>query len=68
VAELTSGCGVSLGELLGVGSVCVSLGESLLPIAVDADEDGTNEPGDGDGGLDNVEQVDRSWPTVGSGT
>jgi hypothetical protein len=66
VPELVGGCGVSLGKLLGVGLACVSLDESLL--AVDADEDGTDEPGDRDRGLDDVERVARSWPTVGSGT
>jgi hypothetical protein len=68
VSELASGCGVSLGKLLGIGSACVSLDESLLAVAVDTDEDGTDEPGDSDRGLDNVERVERSWPTVGSRT
>jgi hypothetical protein len=45
VPELVGGCGVSLGELFGVGSMCVSLDESLLAVAVDADEDGADEPG-----------------------
>jgi hypothetical protein len=67
VSELASGCRVSLGELLGIGSACVSLDESLLAVAVDADEDGTDEPGDGDRDLDDVERVARSWPTVGRG-
>jgi hypothetical protein len=31
--------------LLGVDSACVSLDESLLAVAVDADEDGADEPG-----------------------
>jgi hypothetical protein len=66
VPELIGGCRVSLGKLLGVGSVCVSLDESLLAVAIDANEDGADEPGDGDRGLDDVERVDRSWPTVGS--
>jgi hypothetical protein len=53
--------------LLGVGSACVSLDKSLLAVAVDADEDGADEPGDGDRGLDDVERVINSWPTVGRG-
>jgi hypothetical protein len=65
VPELVSGCGVSLGQLLGVGPGA-SLDESLLAVAVDADEDSTDEPGNGDGGLDDVEWIDRRWPTVGS--
>jgi hypothetical protein len=67
VSELAGGCGVSLGELLSIGSASVSLDESLLAVAVDVDEDedGADEPGDGDGGLDDVERVDRSWPAVG---
>lgn len=68
VPELVGGCGVSLSQLLGVGSMCVSLDESLLAVAVDADEDSADEPGDGDRGLDDVEQVDRGWPTVGPRT
>jgi hypothetical protein len=68
VPELAGGCGVPLSKLLGVGSACVSLDESLLAVAVDTDEDGTDEPGDGDRGLDDVERVERSWPTVGSRT
>jgi hypothetical protein len=68
VAELISGCGVSLGKLFGVGSACVSLHESLLAVAVDANEDGTDKAGDGDRGFDDVERVDNSWPTVGRGT
>jgi hypothetical protein len=68
VPELISGCRVSLGKLFGVGSACVSLDESLLAVAVDAYKDGTDEPGDSDRGLDDVERVLRSWPTVGSGT
>jgi hypothetical protein len=67
VPKLVGGCRVPLGELLGVDSACVSLDKSLLAVAVDADEDGADDP-DGDRGLDNVEQVDRSWPTVGSRT
>jgi hypothetical protein len=67
VAELISGCGVSLGKLLGVCPVCVSLDQPLLAIAVDADEDGTVEPGDGNRGLDDVQRVNNSRPTVGSG-
>lgn len=64
--ELFGGCGVSLGQLLGVGPACVALDESLLAVAVDADEDSTDEPGNRDGGLDDVERVYKRWPTVGS--
>ncbi|MGH4010653.1 MAG: hypothetical protein ACRDTH_21245 [Pseudonocardiaceae bacterium] len=66
--ELVGGGGVSLGKVLGVGSACVSLDESLLAVAVDADENGTDEPGDSDRGLDDIERVPRSWPAVGSKT
>lgn len=34
-------------------------------VAVDTDEDGTEEPGDGDGGLDDVERVDECDPPHG---
>jgi hypothetical protein len=68
VSELIGGCRVSLGKLLGIGSVCVSLGESLLAVAVDADEDGTDKPGDGDRGLEEFERIDGRWATaVGRG-
>jgi hypothetical protein len=66
VSKLFGGCGVALGKLLRVGSVCVSLDESLLAVGVDTDEDSTDEPGDSDGGLNDVKWVDRGWPTVGS--
>lgn len=68
VPELAGGCRITLGRLLGVGSVCIPLDESLLAVAVDADEDGTDEPGDRDRGLDDVERVPRSWLTVESRT
>jgi hypothetical protein len=67
VPELPSGCRVTLGELFGIGPAGISLDESLLAVAIDTDQDGTDEPGDGDGGLDDVELVDRSWPAVGRG-
>jgi hypothetical protein len=68
VPKLVGGCRVPLGELLGVGSACVSFDESLLAVAVDANEDRTDEPGDGDRGLDDVERVDNNRPTVGPRT
>jgi hypothetical protein len=60
VPELAGGCGVALGKLLGVGSACVSLDESLLAVAIDADQDGTDEPGNSDSGLDDVERVETA--------
>ncbi len=66
--ELVGGCGVSLGKLLSVSSMCVTLDESLLAVAIDTDDDGTDEPGNGDRSLDDVERVDQSWPTVESRT
>ncbi|MGH3885239.1 MAG: hypothetical protein ACRDSZ_01510 [Pseudonocardiaceae bacterium] len=56
VPELAGGRRITLGKLLGISSACVSLNESLLAVAVDADEDGTNEPGDGDRGPYDVER------------
>jgi hypothetical protein len=65
--ELVSGCGVSRGKLLGVGSVCISLQDSLLAVAVNADEHGTDKPGNSDRGFDDVKLINRNRPTVGCG-
>jgi len=66
VAELVSGGRVSLGELLRIGSAGVSLDKALFAVTIDADEDGTDEPRNGNRGLYYVERVDNSWPAVGS--
>ncbi|MDQ2882335.1 MAG: hypothetical protein M3Y48_14295 [Actinomycetota bacterium] len=68
VPELVGGCRITLSKLIGVGSMRVSLDESLLAVAIDANKNGTDEPGNGDRSLDDVERIDRSWPTVGPGT
>jgi hypothetical protein len=52
VAKLLRSGGVSLRKLLVVGSVCVSFDKALLAVAVNTDEDGPDELGDGDRGLD----------------
>ncbi len=59
VPELVGGCRITLSKLIGVGSMRVSLDESLLAVAIDANKDGTDEPGNGDRSLDDVKRIDR---------
>ncbi|MEU8990420.1 hypothetical protein AB0C98_28955 [Streptomyces sp. NPDC048558] len=66
VAELFGGGGVPLGELACVRAVCVALGEELFAVGVETGEDRTDQGQCGDGGFEDVIDVDRlGWLLVG---
>lgn len=59
VAELFGGSGIAVGELACVCAVCVALGQQLLAVGVETGEDGTDQGQCGDGGFEDVIDVDR---------
>ncbi|PJN05347.1 hypothetical protein CG723_45265 [Streptomyces sp. CB01635] len=51
--------GIAVGELACVRAVCVTLGEELFAVGVETGEDGTDQGQGGDGGFEDVIDVDR---------